>query len=273
MCGPKCRSKRIHAAPFKGAGASFPVTQLLYGVEPLLPLVRTWIALSMFAVAAGMDLKKREVDDRLWLAFGAPAAALYFFDHDSFDLVMALMSMVIAGSASYALYKTGMFGGADAFAVVALSVIMPTYDGRFILTGAPLAHSLAPLALLSNAVLVSLIHPLFNLARNLAFWARHREALFAGMEGETAGRKALALVLGHRSSGKGGFGFLMEATGGAGTRRFDFALKNAEETPFESRKGVWVMPGMPFLLYMLAGLVVLVLAGDIAFLALSSLAG
>jgi len=247
-----------------------PVTQL-YAVD--LQLVRVCIALGMFAVAAAMDLKRREVDDRLWLAFGAPVALLYIFDYRSFDLVTALMSMVIAGSASYALYKTGMFGGADAFAMVAFSVIMPTYDGRFILTCMPLAHPLSPFALLSNSVILSFSHMLSNLARNLVFWARHGHALFEGMEGETAGRKALALVLGHRSSRKGGFGFLMESTAEGGAKRFDFALKHAEETPFESRKDVWVMPGMPFIIYMLAGLVVLVFAGDIAFSALLMLAG
>jgi prepilin signal peptidase PulO-like enzyme (type II secretory pathway) len=121
--------------------------------------------------------------------------------------------------------------------------------------------------LLSNAVVLSSAHLAINIARNARYWARHG-SLFAGME-ETRGRKALALLLGHHSTGRG-FAFLMEKK--AGGRRFDFGLKNAEDAPFESRKDVWVMPGMPFLAYMLAGLVTMVLAGDLAFgLLLSSL--
>ena len=224
-----------------------------------MTVVRVCIALAMFAVAAAVDIRRREVDDRLWLAFAGPAAALYFVDYGNFDLVPALLSAGLGSGASYALYRTGLFGGADALAMIALAVILPTYDGRFMLAGT-VVHPLSTLTLLSNAVVLSSAHLAINVARNARYWARHGD-LFAGMD-ETRGRKALALLLGHRSSGQG-FAFLMEKK--AGARRFDFALKNTEETQFESRKDVWVMPGMPFLAYMLAGLVAMVLAGDLAF--------
>ncbi|MGI0006311.1 MAG: prepilin peptidase [Nitrososphaera sp.] len=226
----------------------------------LLPVVRVCIALAMFAVAAAVDMKKREVDDRLWLAFAGPAAALYFFDYGNFDPLPAILSAGLGAGASYALYRTGLFGGADALAIIALAVILPTYDGRFMIAGAAV-HPLSTLTLLSNAVVLSSAHIAFNVARNARYWAVHG-GLFAGME-ETKGRKAMALLLGHRSSGKG-FAFLMEGRDGT-SRRFDFALKNAEAAPFESRKDVWVMPAMPFLAYQLAGLVVMVFAGDLAF--------
>ena len=224
-----------------------------------MTVVRVCIALAMFAVAAAVDIRRREVDDRLWLAFAGPTAALYFVDYGNFDLVPALLSAGLGSGASYALYRTGLFGGADALAMIALAVILPTYDGRFMLAGT-VVHPLSTLTLLSNAVVLSSAHLAINVARNARYWARHGD-LFAGMD-ETRGRKALALLLGHRSSGQG-FAFLMEKK--AGARRFDFALKNTEETQFESRKDVWVMPGMPFLAYMLAGLVAMVLAGDLAF--------
>lgn len=225
-----------------------------------MTLVRICIALAMFAVAAAVDVKRREVDDRLWLAFAGPAAALYFVDYGNFDLIPALLSAGLCTGASYLLYRMGLFGGADALAMAALAVILPTYDGRFMLAGT-IAHPLSTLTLLSNAVILTSIHLAVNVVRNARYWARHG-SLFAGME-ETKGRKALALLLGHHSTGQG-FAFLMERKK-AGGRRFDFALKNAEDAPFEPRKDVWVMPGMPFLAYMLAGLVTMVLAGDLAF--------
>ncbi|MGI0019171.1 MAG: prepilin peptidase [Nitrososphaera sp.] len=225
-----------------------------------LLVVRVCIALAMFAVAAAVDMKKREVDDRLWLAFAGPAAALYFFDYGNIDTVTALLSAGLGAGASFALYRTGLFGGADALAIIALAVILPTYDGRFMIAGVAV-HPLSTLTLLSNAVVLSSAHLAFNVARNTCYWARHGD-LFAGME-ETKGRKAMAMLLGHRSSGRG-FAFLMESKEG-GSRRFDFALKNTEDAPFESKKDVWVMPGMPFLAYMLAGLAAMVFAGDLAF--------
>lgn len=226
----------------------------------LLPAVRVCMALAMFAVAAAVDMRKREVDDRLWLAFAGSAAALYFFDYGNFDPLTALLSAGLGAGASFALYRTGLFGGADALAIIALAVILPTYDDRFMVTGTAV-HPLSTLTLLSNAVILSSAQIAFNVIRNARYWARNGN-LFAGME-ETKGRKAIALLLGHRSSGRG-FAFLMES-GNGGSRRFDFALKNAEDAPFESRRGVWVMPGMPFLAYMLAGLAATVFAGDLAF--------
>jgi prepilin signal peptidase PulO-like enzyme (type II secretory pathway) len=46
-------------------------------------------------------------------------------------------------------------------------------------------------------------------------------------------------------------------------KRFDFAPLRAETASYETARDVWVTPGMPFLIYMLAGFVVAVLAGGI----------
>lgn len=240
---------------------------------------RMCAALVMLGVAAALDMRSRQVDDRLWMVFAAVAAALYFFDFASLDPVAVALSVGLGGGAGYLLYRTGLFGGADALALAVLSAILPTYDGRFVIAAAvaaggnaPLVHSIVPLIVLSNAILLSLVRVFANVARNAQYSFRHPAGLFAGLEQESAGRKALAVMLGHRSDGSG-FGFLMETREGKGsTRRFDFTLKNAEETPFESRKGVWVMPGIPFLLYMLAGLAAMIFVGDLAYMLISSTA-
>ncbi|MEM2141028.1 A24 family peptidase C-terminal domain-containing protein [Nitrososphaera sp.] len=235
-------------------------------------LVRICAALGMFGVAAALDMLSRQVDDRLWMAFGAIAVAFYFFDFQQLDIIAVALSVGLASAASFILYRTGLFGGADALALAVFSAILPTYSGSLVVTGQQsMIHSLSPLMLLSNAVILSLARLAVNVVKNVRYRALHPAALFAGMEGETAARKALAVMLGHRSDGSG-FGFLME-TRENGARRFDFSLKHAEDTPFESRKGVWVMPGIPFLVYMLAGLVAMIFAGDLAILFLSSIAG
>ncbi|UVS70149.1 A24 family peptidase C-terminal domain-containing protein [Nitrososphaera viennensis] len=235
--------------------------------------MRVCVAFGMFGIAAAMDMKRRHVDDRLWMAFGAVAAVLYFFDFARMDIPIVALSMGLGGAASYLLYRTGLFGGADALALAVFAAILPSYDGRLVLEGisAKEAHSLSPLALLSNAAVLSFAHLVINIVKNARYRARHPSALFAGMEGETAARKALAVMLGHHSNGSG-FAFLMEKNCG-GVRKFDFSLKPAEDTPFESRVGVWVMPGIPFLVYMLAGLVAMVFIGDLARVFLSAFAG
>ncbi|MEO9364381.1 MAG: prepilin peptidase [Nitrososphaera sp.] len=243
---------------------------LLYGAD--LALARVCIAFGMLGIAAAMDMRQRQVDDRFWMAFGGVAAALYFFDYGQMDIPTVALSAGLGGAASYLLYRMGLFGGADALALAVFAAILPTYDGRFILEGmSAKLHPLSPLMLLSNAAVLSLAHPVINVVRNARYGVRHPSALFAGMEKETAARKALAVMLGHRSNGSG-FAFLMEKNC-AGIRKFDFSLKPAEDTPFESRPGVWVMPGIPFLVYMLAGLAAMVFIGDLALAFLSALAG
>lgn len=232
----------------------------MYSVD--FELARILMALAMFAVAAGLDIWRREVDDRLWIAFAVPAAALYFFDYGNFNVLMALFSAGIGSAASYALYRAGMFGGADALGVMTLLLVLPTYSGQLIVAASPLtSHQVTSITLLSNAALLSTAHVVINLVRNARYWSTHR-ALFEGLEGETGARKALAVLLGHRSDGRG-FAFIMEKTD-SGKRVFDFSLKPAEDTPFETKKDVWVMPGMPFLVYLLAGLLVSIFLGDIA---------
>lgn len=232
----------------------------MYSVD--FELARVLMALGMFGVAAGLDMWKREVDDRLWIAFGVPAAAIYFFDYGNFNLLMVLFSAGIGCGVSYALYKAGMFGGADALGVATFLLILPTYSGQLIVAASPLTtHQVISITLLSNSALLSITHVAVNVGKNARYWAGHRQGLFQGLEEETGARKALAVLLGHRSDGRG-FAFLMEKTDG-GKRMFDFSLKPAEDTPFETQKDVWVMPGMPFLLYLLAGLVVTVFFGDI----------
>jgi preflagellin peptidase FlaK len=226
------------------------------------------MAVAMLAIAAAIDFRKREMDDRYWIAFGIPAAALYMFDYSQMNLALAALSGGLGSAAGYVLYRTGLFGGADALALATFSLILPTYSGGLLLTGQAFAHPLSPLTILSNAVVLSPAHLAVNVIKN----ARNRHGqppLFAGFEGETRARKALALLLGHRSTGQE-FAFLMETTRG-GLRGFDFSLKHAEYTPFESRREVWVMPGIPFLAYLLAGLVAMLFVGDLAFIVLSAI--
>lgn len=224
--------------------------------------------MTMLAIAAAIDFRKREISDRYWIAFAIPAAAVYFIDYSQMNLGLSVISGGLGAGAGYLLYRTGLFGGADALALAVFSLILPTYGGSLLLTGqSSLAHPVSPLTLLSNAVVLSPAHLAVNVIKN----ARRAKSqpLFAGFEGETRARKALALILGHRSTGQE-FAFLMETTR-QGSRGFDFSLKNAEDTPFESRKGVWVMPGIPFLAYMLAGFAAMVFFGDLAFAILSAI--
>src|SRR5581483_5382575 len=119
-------------------------------------MVRIALALAMLGIASFLDLRKREVSDLLWVIFGAAAGITYIFDFPSTSAEQATVAMSLALTAgiSFGIYKSGMFGGADALGLVVLAAIMATYSGWQAAEGiAPVAmfHSIASLMVLSHA--------------------------------------------------------------------------------------------------------------------------
>ena len=218
---------------------------------------------AMLSIAAAWDLKSRWVSDWLWVAFGLVAAILYIADPPA-NLFLAMLSVAITGIVSFAVYRLGLFGGADSLALLVLALLMPSYSGLLSGTASPLF----PLAVFANALALSACQAVINVARNFVSWSQKRE-IFSGFEGESVARKAIAFMVGYRSANPT-FSFPIEAGAGA-CKRFDFAVKRAEDAEYEKGKDVWVTPGLPFLLYLLAGLIVATLAGDLTGLLASTL--
>lgn len=86
---------------------------------------------AMLSAAAATDLKSRSVSDWLWIAFGALAAALYAVDFSPADRLPAFaVSMAVTSALSFAVYRAGLFRGADALALFVRSLLMPQYWGH-----------------------------------------------------------------------------------------------------------------------------------------------
>lgn len=218
--------------------------------------LRIVAALAMLCMASAWDLRSRSVSDWLWIAFGAAAIALYVLDVPAAeDLPMLFLGLGVVAGVSFAAYRTGLFGGADSLGVIVLALLVPTYSGAYMQVGEP--GLLFPLTVFTNALLVSAFQVAANVARNLPSL---RRGLFAGFEQESASKKAVAFLIGYRARNPR-FAFPIE-TGGS-QRRFDFGFKNAETADYESRKDVWVTPGIPFLVFLLAGFIVSILFGDL----------
>jgi preflagellin peptidase FlaK len=218
--------------------------------------LRILVALGMLSLASAWDLRSRSVSDWLWIAFGAVAVAMYALDAQALDsLPLLFLGLGIVSGVSFAAYRAGLFGGADALGVVVLALLIPQYTGAYMVAGEP--GLLFPLTVLTNALLLSALQVAANVTRNLPSLGR---GLFEGFEQESASKKAVAFLIGYRAANPR-FAFPIE-TGGP-KRRFDFGFKNAETADYESRRDVWVTPGTPFLVYLLAGFVVSILFGDL----------
>lgn len=218
--------------------------------------LRIVLALAMLSLASAWDLRSRSVSDWLWIAFGGMTVAMYALNVPAIDdLPMLFLGLGMVAGVSFAAYKTGLFGGADALGVIVLALLMPEYTGNYMQAGEQ--GLLFPLTVFTNALLISAFQVAANVARNLSSL---RRGLFVGFEQESASKKAVAFLIGYRAHHPR-FAFPIES--GGSQRKFDFGFKNAETASYESRKDVWVTPGIPFLVFLLAGLVVSILFGDL----------
>ncbi|MGI0088556.1 MAG: hypothetical protein ACREBI_11460 [Nitrosotalea sp.] len=93
----------------------------MYDIE----LLRQIAALSMLSVATYFDIKKREVNDIVWIIFGGVGSILYLFEPIDSITVLYLGIGVVIG---IVWILTRAFGQADGLALIALAITLPTHD-------------------------------------------------------------------------------------------------------------------------------------------------
>ena len=221
--------------------------------------IRIILALSMLALASAIDLRKREINDILWMGFGGIAVVLLFFSGDLLHMFTILgLSMIIAPIAIL-VWRIGVFGGADALCLIVLAGLAPM---------ATLGTSqITPLTTLTNAAIISVAPIFVNLARNMVAILR-KEDLFKGFEA-TKMSKAIAFCIGYKARNPR-YSFSIERTDGT-VRRLDFSFKHAEKSTFCASSDTWVTPGIPYIIYITAGFVIQIIYGDIIFNLIQSL--
>src|SRR5579872_211329 len=208
----------------------------------------------MLSIASYTDIKKREIDDRIWMIFGGLSVILLFFTSDiSHYLITVGISLIIAPIALL-VWRIGFFGGADAFALIVLASLAPA---------ATFSNSqINPFTTLIDTVLLSVIPVFVNVIRNIISVLRH-ENIFQGFENEPQRNKIIAMFVGHRSKNPR-FSFSIEKRDGD-SRKLDFTLKNADSAEFCSSSDTWVTPGVPYMIYIFGGFIVQLVYGDMIF--------
>src|SRR5208283_4994591 len=80
-----------------------------------------------FSLGSYYDMKTREVSDRVWLAY-APIGIALTVAHlaiDTSTLILVALSAGITVLIAFGLFYLGLFGGADAKAILCLGATMP----------------------------------------------------------------------------------------------------------------------------------------------------
>ncbi|MCL7396241.1 MAG: prepilin peptidase [Thaumarchaeota archaeon] len=208
-----------------------------------------------------LDWKYREVDDKAWIISGVLATILTVFDlahRWSMDkLLLSILSIGFSSSLAFGFYFLGLYGGADAKAILIVSLGLPLHQTDRSL------HPFTGLATLTNGLIFSLILPLTILIYNLTQLIKKRD-IFEGFHHESTIRKLLALMFGVRlkNARNRRFWFLMEEADH--TRRFKFGLFSLELSEID-RDDVWATPGIPLIIFITAGFLYYILLGDISY--------
>ncbi len=83
------------------------------------------LALTMLIVGLIIDVWKREIHDYYWIGFGSVGLVLLFIDPDFVSNLLIIGFALIIAPFVILMWRMGFFGGADAFALIALAVIAP----------------------------------------------------------------------------------------------------------------------------------------------------
>lgn len=259
----------------------------------ILEFAAIGVSIFFFFLGSIFDLRTREVDDRVWLAYGPIGLALTVgrLLMEPSTLVITLISIALTTLFSFGLFYFGLFGGADAKAIICLGVTLPLPPTGFqSLLG--YVHPFFPVVVLIIGFLCSAMLAVWFGLKNSLTYLTEGGRMFEGLENESSWKKVSALFLGYPTElaelRKKFYLYPMEEVTrtNEGPRR-SLKLYSSAETDREPLiselsksldglgfKGrVWVTPGLPMLLFILVGLILTLILGDILFSTVFILAG
>lgn len=238
-----------------------------------------------FTIASWQDWKSREISDKIWMAMviiGVPLILLEFNVRsiDNLWIMFTAISITFSTILGLTLYKIDMFGGADAKALIALSILIPTLPEN--LTIKLNTHPITPISTFNNSIIISTTPAIYLIIKNSIKIVRG-EKIFQGLENENILKKILAIATGYRiplekiknekykypieeiiveeNSIKRRLNIKIGAS--MGEEKLGEIIKLFEEGKIHGH--IWVTPALPLIVFMSIGVVITLLYGDIIF--------
>lgn len=245
---------------------------------------RVLISLIFLVYASWADFETREVSNKVWVIF-APLAflltALHYVLFPAEDLLSSyVLPFVVTFALSLVLFYAGGFGGADAKALICLSVALPQYPSYFLESPIGYLPLLFPLSVFINAVFLASFSVIYVLSRNFLWKYRNKKKMFEGFEKESMGHKILVLISGYKVNiaqlEKKSYLYPLEDLDAKVEKKKKLIAipKDEEREEIVSRllkakhdgqiqDDVWATPGLPMLVFITASFVVTLVFGDI----------
>jgi len=209
------------------------------------------------------------------LIFSIIFAAYDFFNAGLFSLLKLFISAGFIFLFVYALFYFGAFGGADAKALIAISLLFPNFPAfKFDMLSLPIggvpALNFFAFSTFGNAVILTVVVPIGLLIYNLKTlsFKEIREKplyLFIGYKCRISAlaNKHLRLVENHELQN----GEVVRKFKRGGIAIDEKLIENLEALAREGKidNKVWVTPGLPFMLSITAGFFAAIIYGDILF--------
>ena len=214
-------------------------------------IVGIGLGLIMLILGSIIDVWKREIHDYYWIGFGIVGFLLVFLSSEIISNLLMMGFALIIAPFVILIWRIGLFGGADAFALIALAVIAPMATFT--------ENPVTPFTTLSNAAILFVIPFLINITRNVISQSKG-ENIFEGFDESTV-KKIVAAFMGYRSKNPK-FGFAIEKTEN-GKKKIDLTIHHAENQEFCTTPNTWITPGIPYLILITGGFVILLFFGDI----------
>ncbi len=215
--------------------------------------LRIIAAIAMLGYASYTDVTKREVSDYVWIVFGALSGVLLFLEPQFWQALTNVGISLIVAPIVLIIWRLGMFGGADAFAIIVLALLVPQITMS--------ENTITPFTILTNAVIISIIPFFVNLIRNLIAIGNKND-IFEGFS-ETRKKRIIALFIGYKAKNPK-YSFSIEKKVGK-HKKLNLVMHHAEYAEFCEKPNTWVTPGIPYMLFITAGFLVQLFYGDIIF--------
>ncbi|MGC9443950.1 MAG: A24 family peptidase C-terminal domain-containing protein [Candidatus Methanospirareceae archaeon] len=223
------------------------------------------------------DLKTRTVTNKLWLlmlAVGLPLA-LYNWHLSGMPFLITLgYSVGFTFFLAYLFFHLNLFGGADAKALIGIALLIPTnplfaapipdpfpFAITTLFNGAIISVLVFPLMFLYNAVKLRPVELKAQLGLAFVGYKRSIDTL------ASAQRTFQRLLHSYELEGETG-GEMVRRALVFGGREIDDDVINELKTYHEQGKigdTVWVTPGLPYMLFIMAGFFIALLAGNLPF--------
>ncbi len=226
----------------------------------LIDFVKVILTALVLIKASFHDLREREVPDELWIlmiVFGLVLDAVQYLVRP-FNIVFALIQFVLIFLLANFMFYVAGFGGADAKALIALSVVFPTYPK---IGGLPVLNTglgVFAFTVLSNSVIVAPLLVLILFVRNLREDNGRLVYRFIGVRVDADRIPKFHNLLEYVDDS---WNVVRVVRGVEPDEEMLRRLKEAKRRGILDR--VWVTPALPFLVFMTAGFFVAVLFGDV----------